>query len=167
MPEKYTTVARIFDVLPQLQEQVTDLTSGEMVVHIEHAESEIDPWLARRYALPLASTPPVIEMIATDLSCYRVLAQRVFTQEQLQDSVWPGVFKESRELLEKIGDGEVLLVNSDGTLVANRTTGAVLTSNTKGYLPTMHEGGRLDQVQDPNKLDDIADDRDLAGPRLR
>lgn len=161
MALKYTTVSRMLSVLPMIG-SVSDLTSAVIVDEFAiPAESVMDGYLVRNYTLPISGTVPILQAIADDMSLYRILTRRVFTQEKLQDSTWPDKFKEAQELLEKIADGEVLLVDTSGNLIAARTDLVEVTSNNEGYLQTFHEGNEIDTVQDPNKLDDIIDDRDF------
>lgn len=161
MALKYTTVSRMLSVLPMIG-SVSNLSSSDIVnLFAIPAESIIDGYLVRNYTLPIAGTIPILQALADDISLYRILSRRVFTQEKLQDSVWPDRFKEAEEMLQKIADGEILLVDSNGNLVTARTDLADVRSTKDSYLPTFHEGAAGSHVQDPNKLDDIGDDRDF------
>ncbi len=158
----YTNEDRVYDMEPMIG-SLSDLTSAQLVsAFIDPAEGEMDSRLSRRYNVPVLGTIPILQGIADDLAIYRVLSRRVFTQDQLKNSVWPDRFKESLDLLIEISKGEVQLVDSDGALVAQKTDVAEAVSSTEGYLPTFHEGGSwLDQVKDPDKVDDLLDERNL------
>lgn len=161
MALKYTTVSRMLSVLPMVG-SVSNLSSSDIVnLFAIPAESIIDGYLIRHYTLPIAGTIPILQALADDISLYRILSRRVFTQEKLQDSVWPDRFKEAEEMLQKIADGEILLVDSNGNLISARTDLADVRSNTDSYLPTFHEGSIGEHIQDPNKMTDIHDDRDF------
>ena len=158
----YTTVARIYDEVPMVG-SVDDLTSAQIVSgFISPAEGEINARLSRRYTVPITGSTPILEGIADDLATYRILSRRVFTQDQLKDSVWPLRFKEAQDLLKEIADGTIELVDSGGAVIAQRTDIAQAATNNMNYNPTFHEGGSwLDQIKDPDKVDDLLDERDL------
>lgn len=159
----YTSVARCYQVVPDLG-SVTNLSSAQIVEgFIEAAESLIDARLAKIYAVPFNPVPRVIQTICTDITIYRILSQRTFTAQKLKDSVWPDRFKQAEELLEAIANGEVPLVNSGGTVVEELASFAA-TSTTENYHQTFHEGHPLDHIQDGDKIDDILTDRNLSEP---
>ncbi len=157
----YTSVTRIYQIAPILETDLPDLTSAEIVRHAEGAEAEINAAIARRYTLPLSPVPPLIETIADDIAIYRIFTRRVFSAEKINDSPWPDRYKEARDLLKQIADGELTLANSDGTVIAERTDLAEVWSSTQGYNSTFHEGADVDHVVDPDKVDDILDDRNI------
>jgi phage gp36-like protein len=165
MVAQYTSVGRIYDIEPAIKD-VSDLSSAHLGIFINDAEAEINARLIKSYTMPL-SNAPLITAIATDLSIYRVLSRRIFTQAQLKNSVWPDRFKESLDTLKEVADGTIELVDEDGTIIAGRTDQAELWSNTKNYLPTFHEGSIgpgghfADNILDEDKQDDLLDERDL------
>ena len=157
----YTSVERCYEVVPGLG-SLTNLTSAQIVDgFIQAAESIIDAKLAKLYAVPFSAPPPaIIATIATDITLYRILSQRIFTQQKLKDSVWPDRFKQSMDMLDEIADGTVTLVNSGGGITEQSSTQQA-TSNTENYFQTFHEGDPLDHVQDQDKIDDLLAERDL------
>ena len=160
MGAQYTTVDRVYNLEP-LCGSLSDLTSSQIVTaFIEPTEGEIHARISRRYEVPVADTVPVLIGIADDLVVYRILSRRMFTADQLKNSVWPDRFKESLETLGEIAKGTILLVNSAGTLISQRSSVAEAQSNVDNYLPTFHDGGGwLDQVKDGDKATDEADAR--------
>lgn len=160
MGAQYTSVARVYDLEPMIG-SLSDLTSAQILgAFIEPAEGEIHGRIVRRYEVPVSGVVPILQGIADDLTVYRVLSRRVFTADQLKNSVWPDRFKESLDLLKDVADGKVLLVNSAGTIISTRSSVAEAQSNTDGYLPTFHDGGDwLEQVKDGDKAEDEADAR--------
>jgi phage gp36-like protein len=158
----YTTVSAMLAVEPLIA-SVTNLDSAQIVAIAERAEAEINASLARNYDLPLASAVPLIEQLATGYALYFVLSRRIFTQERLQDSVWPDRFKEDKETLAGIGSGALVLIDSAGAVIATTASQAQVRSNNSGYEPTYWDGGsELDQITDPDKVDDGRDDRDIG-----
>lgn len=155
----YTTVSAMLVVEPLIA-SVTNLDSAQIVAIAERAEAEINASLAKNYPLPLASTSPLVEQIATGYALYFVLSRRIFTQERLQESAWPDRFKEDQATLEKIAKNELLLVDSAGAVIASTAAQAQVKSNNSGYEPTYWDGGpETEQITDPDKVDDARDDR--------
>lgn len=159
LPVSYTSVGDVYTVLSEVG-SASKVTSEQIFNYCGRAEAQVNGFIVRKYALPLASQSPLITTIATDLACYEILAKRMFTAGQLKDSPWPGRFKEAMETLEKISDGEIPLVDTAGTLIPGRTDVDRVWSNTMGYSPTFNEGPVINQRIDPDKLDDIQDAQD-------
>ena len=157
----YTSVARVYDQEPAI-ETISDLTSAHVYSFGEDAEAEINAALARNYTIPVTGSPPILQTIATDITIYRILSRRVFSQERLQASTWPNAFKESRDLLKALVEGNSPLVNSAGTVITARTDLAQATSNTENYTQTFSELNDIEAVIDPDKRDDLRDERDLS-----
>jgi phage gp36-like protein len=66
------------------------------------ADAEIDAYLAGRYALPLASPPPVLRRVACDIARYRLWDDRASEEVRLR-------YEDARRLLQAIADGHVAL----------------------------------------------------------
>ncbi len=161
MALQYTSVNRIYDLEPMIG-SVTTLTSSQILTAFaEPAEARMNAVLARNYTVPVDGTVPILQSLADDISVYFILAKRIFPAQRLKDSAWPDRFKEALTVLDDIGSGKTILVNSAGTLIGARTDIADVKSNTSGYQSTFHEGADVDQVQDPDKIDDLLDARDL------
>ena len=159
---RYTTFSAVMALEPMIG-SLSDLSSSNLFTQfIMPVEGRINAELSRRYPVPIASGSPILEGIASDMVVYRAL-RRAFSQDQLKDSVWPTAFKEAADLLQKIAEGKVLLVNSAGTTIDQGGTVASPVSNTQGYLPTFHEGGSwMDQIKDANRSDDELNNRDIT-----
>lgn len=156
----YTSVEQCYAVVSDLG-SVTNLTSAQIVDgFIKPAESIINAIISNIYIVPIVPGPPLLEALATDLTLYRILSQRIFNQQRLKDSVWPLRFKESMDILKQIVDGAITLVDSAGNILPQGNV-AVAESTTTRYLPTFHEGPTVDQIQDRDKIRDIEDDRGL------
>ena len=160
MPD-YATIERMLTIEPMLG-SVTTLTSGALGAFLADAEAEVNAALAQRYTVPVSGSPPILASIATDIALYRVLSRRIFTQDRLKDSVWPGVFKEARDLLAKLANGELLLYNSSGSTIEAESANDMPWSSTEDYHSTFHEGPLSTQIIDREKLDDLADERGLS-----
>jgi phage gp36-like protein len=88
------------------------------------ADAEIDGYLATRYTLPLASTPPVLNRLACDLARYRLYDDGVPETVRLR-------YQDAVSLLKRMASGEVQLAGiaapvaaagGAGNAVATRTT---------------------------------------------
>lgn len=66
------------------------------------ADAEIESYLVGRYALPLASVPPILTRIACDIARYHLYDDRVTEQVRLR-------YEDVRKLLDSIATGKVQL----------------------------------------------------------
>lgn len=155
----YTTVDKIFNTFPKIKE-ATSVTSEHIEVQILYAESMINARLANYYEVPITGAP-LLEMVATDLTLFRLLALRIMTAETLKDSPWPARFKETKDVLDKLASGAMTLVASDGSIIEARTDRIEITSTTEDFHPFFDEGLPEEWFADPDKLDAITDDKDL------
>lgn len=109
--------------------QRTDRTNGTTIDTVvlgralSDADAEIDGYLATRYSLPLASTPPVINRLACDLARYRLYDDGVpeTVRVRYQDAV---------SLLKRMASGEVQLAGVAAVAVAGGSGNAVATRTT-------------------------------------
>lgn len=79
------------------------------------ADAEIDSYLATRYTLPLASTPPVVNRLACEIARYRLFEDGVpeTVRVRYQDAV---------ALLKRMASGDVLLAGLQAVAVAGVDT---------------------------------------------
>lgn len=109
----YGTVAHVRTSSP-FKDSV-NITSEYITLLLTEADSLINSYLARAYALPLASTPDVIVHIAEDLAvCF------LFRDQNPNQEVAAGVnvedqFKSLLDMLEAIASRKTPLVDSSGT----------------------------------------------------
>lgn len=78
---------------------------------LNDASAEIDAYLAGRYALPLASTPPLITRIACDIARYRLWDDHASEEVRRR-------YEDARRLLGEIAAGRVTLGLPDAPAVA-------------------------------------------------
>lgn len=69
---------------------------------IADADAEIEGYLVGRYALPLASVPPVLTLLACDLARYHLYDDHATEQVRTR-------YEDARRLLESIASGKVQL----------------------------------------------------------
>lgn len=92
------------DELTQLTDRVgAGIPDAAIVARaLADADAEIDGYLASRYALPLATVPPVLARIACDIARYRLWEDRASEEVRLR-------YEDARRLLESIARGQVSL----------------------------------------------------------
>jgi len=97
----------IQDSLIQLTDdnQVGVIDKDVVYEAISYASNLIDAYLRGRYTLPLATTPDIIRIIATDLSVYRLYSRRF--QTETPDSIREK-YNHSIKTLEQIQRGKIL-----------------------------------------------------------
>lgn len=118
----YATLLDMVDRFGELElVQRTDRVDGmamDAVVlgrALADADAEIDSYLATRYSLPLASTPPVVNRLACEIARYRLFDDGVpeTVRVRYQDAV---------SLLKRLASGEVLLPGLAAAAVAGADT---------------------------------------------
>ena len=158
-PVSYTTVSDILNTLPAIN-SITNIASADIAYYAGKVESKMNAKLAQGFALPFTSDINVLTTLATDLSCYEIMAKRLFVQGFSKESPWPDRFKEAEEMLDDIVQGKYPLLDSSNTIIETKDTGNFLVkSNTQGYEPTFTEMDDTLNRVDPDKLDDLYDDR--------
>lgn len=85
----------------------TAVVEAIVLAKLADADAEIDGYLQARYALPLASVPPVLLRIATDIARYHLYDDRATEQVTLR-------YKDAVAYLKLLAKGEVALTPSPG-----------------------------------------------------
>lgn len=166
----YSGPTATLDILPGFPQTTTSAGYSATIVMLQNqvvrADSVIDGYLSRRYALPVnsattftAAVPPLVRTLSQEL--VSVYAYRSY---YTRDNVNTSEYADDREkwaldMLEKIADGEVDLFATNGSLIAESTDSARMTSTTRAYTPTFLEDEPTAWATDPDKLTDIANDR--------
>jgi phage gp36-like protein len=154
MALNYTTVEKILVTLPMVG-SVTSITSAVLEAFAGQAEALVDAKLAKAFTVPVSGSPPLLEMLSTDIALYRLLTRRMFTQEQINKSDWPDRYKESLDTLDKLVEGELQLLTTSGDLIAPAQASAQAWSNTQTYEPTFNELPMEMQDIDANEMADL------------
>ena len=158
-PVSYTTVSDVLNTLPAIN-SISNIVSADIAYYAGKVESKMNAKLAKGFALPFTSNINVLTTLSTDLTCYEIMAKRIFTQGFSKDSPWPDRFKEADDMLDDIVSGKVPLLDSSSEIIETKDTGNFLVkSNTQDYNPTMTEMDDTLSTIDPDKLDDLYDDR--------
>jgi len=165
MANRYTNAQELEALFPKIV-SITSFTQAEInEIFVTKAEADIDTVLSGRYSLPFSSTPPLIRSLAQDLSVYYV-ARRFYTQNAKDKNDWVDDFRTNAfDMLEKLREGEMNLLNSSKEVISTRTDLTQVWSNvtdTTDYNPTMDERDEIMQRVDPRLLDDLQDRDDEA-----
>lgn len=158
LPVSYTTVEIIYDTLGELQSHTT-LSSNEIAGFAGRTQALMNAELSKLYSIPISNEVPALQTIATELTIYNILAQRLFTSKRRSDNPWVDRWRESKDILKLIAKGEIPLVDASNSIIAVDTTGVELTSTSVDYYPTFSELDDRQSDIDPDKLDDLEDER--------
>ncbi len=151
LPASYATVANVLATYPPVG-SVTAITSSQIAEAIGAEQAHVDARLAQRYAVPFSPVPPLIETIVRDLTVYRLLAHRMFTQHGENKSEWVDAWKERADgYLKGLADGAMALVSGSGTVIDAATAEAQVWSSTAANSATFNEGRWEAQAVDCEK----------------
>jgi phage gp36-like protein len=96
--------------LAQLTAESGDVPDAGVVSEaIAKADAEIDAYLAVRYQLPLAETPPRVKALSGDLSIYHLYSRRSITSE-----VWRQKYDDALAFLKLVVAGKAEIVGAAG-----------------------------------------------------
>lgn len=154
----YASNSDIYNVIPMVGSE-TEITSLHIANFINEAESIINTYLSNSYTVPISGGAPILTTLTVGIACYRLLARRVFTAQQLKDSVWPDRFKEDMEILEEIASGDAAVVTTSGTILPATVAAGGVWSNQEGYVQTTSELDPEYERVDPVKEDDLSAER--------
>lgn len=163
LPVSYTSVSRVNTAFPMIS-SVANITSGVVHQFAGDVEAEINAMISKRYALPLANECPILIAVATRETIYRIAVQRALVQfppAQQGQHPMQVQHKADQDLLKKLAEGDMQLVDSSGAVIAADTTQMQIFSTTMNYQPTFHEGPVTDAIQDQDKIDAMLADRGM------
>lgn len=164
MAVRYTNAQELELLFPKITS--TSITQADINdLFVTKAEADIDAAISERYTLPFSSIPPLIRSLAQDLTMYYV-ARRMYTKNKKDKNDWVDDFRTNAfDVLEKLREGEMNLINSSKEVISTRTDLTQVWSNvtdTTDYNPTMDERDEVLQRVDPRKIDDLNDQDDAA-----
>jgi len=153
----YATIADVFARYRPIKTVVgssdTNITSVDVSsIYIRDQESIVDAYLSRRYTTPLDPIPPVITHIASDLTIFHMLVEKLPEVPDFMQSR----YDRSIKLLEMFRDGEMDVQSA--TLVSTGDQEAW--SSTQNYHPVFNPVlDPVDQKVDKDQVDAAKDDR--------
>jgi phage gp36-like protein len=134
------------------------ITSAQIALHLAQAEALVWAYSAQRYAVPITPTPPMLESICIDLTCYGVLVKQAILANTLEESPWPDRYKEALDMLKSIASGDLPILTSSATLIAE-SGNYVSGFSTPKYIPTFSELPDPYHKPDPDKIQALLDER--------
>ena len=130
---------------------------------IDIAEGEINGYIGKRYDVADFTSTAIPPLLATASkllgSAYFLSFQSRAGKETLSKAE---MFRKSAiDLVKRIADGEIDLLDVNGDLIEDKTDSNFrVLSNTEDYAPTFAEDDPTSWKVDSDKLEDISDDRD-------
>lgn len=165
----YTTLANILAVNADLPQTSTtggySQTAAIIGAHIVRAEAFINGKLARRYDVPFTTTPPLVGIIAEDITSYYTYRSLYAkdnhnTSQRISEYGGDGTTT-AFALLEQIRIGEIDLVTTAGALISERTTeqtDSVQYTN-ESYTPIFDVDDTMNWSVDSDRLTAISEAR--------
>ena len=117
--------------------------------YITGVEASMDSYLGKVFTVPLTGEPPLLKDICIDLVHCKIAFNR--------EKGIPDLKKAAIDLLMKIVNSEILLLDSSGTAIS--TTGQAVWSTTEDYDDAFSMLGTPEDLVDPDLLEDLANDR--------
>lgn len=153
LPASYATVGDVLSRYPPIG-SVSAISSSQVALAIGATQARIDSVLSQRYAVPFSPLPPVIEMIAGDLACLRLVETRILVMTQQGQTtkvmMWTQQLQASADLLASLASGKTPLITGSGTVMGQTATGAgEVWSSTMSNTPTFI-GQDWADVQEPD-----------------
>lgn len=162
----YCTTTSLQTLLPGYSFSGT--ASSVATLAIEMADADVNAFMSKRYDITVLQAmtgttlnPPPKLTAACRLygAAYFLSFQSRTGKESMSRA--ESYRKIANEMLEKIMDGEMDLLDSNGNVIADKEkTNYRVLSNTKDYSNTFDEDESTSWRIDPDKIDDISDDRD-------
>ncbi len=140
-------------------------TTALVTKAIDHAETEIDKYLSKRYDVSVSpflsatSVPPLVTSL-----CERMAMGYYYWWNSRGgkdgDTRGQSFLKEAKENLQQIADYKLDLLDINGDPIADMSNTAFrIKSSTETYSSTFDEDSELDWAVDSDKLSDIYDGR--------
>ena len=99
------------------------INDGDILKMRDKATNEIDSALKLTYTLPLSYVPEVITDIAKQLSAGRLLFKQYAGIEPLYEKLAKQKLREGRDMLKKISERTLVLLDADGNQLSRVSTG--------------------------------------------
>jgi phage gp36-like protein len=135
----------------------TVMSDADVLLHIAKADALINSFVGAVYALPFATTPPLVASLSAEITAYYVMRTQ-FTRDAINSSEYLKEFEKAMKILEDIRDGKLLLFNASNVELGK--SGNIIKSNNQDYNPTFDMADTLDQNVDARLIKDIATARE-------
>lgn len=151
LPITITSTGAVLNAQPLIA-SASAVTSAQLALHLGQAEALVWGYTAKRYAVPITPTPPILESICIDLAVYGVLVKQAILANSLEDSPWPDRYKEAMDMLKDVASGMLPLLTSSGALVTQQGN-YVSSFSRPSYQPTFTELPFEFAYLDPDKAE--------------
>lgn len=158
----YATTTSIADLLPNFLKGNTSSSDSAGVAifgkHIQRAEALVNSVVGQRYALPFivgtmtTNVPPILRSLTEDIACYYVM-RGTLNQDGKNMNPYLSEFKFAIETLNKIGAGDIVLVDTTGSQVTPLSSSRFLSSS-KTYTPVFGLDSSTAWRRDPDEVVD-------------
>jgi hypothetical protein len=158
----YTTAANIVTLIPNINDSVNFDTDAEIEFYINRQEAVVNSKLAIKYTVPFsvangyATVPTIITHYTEQLTICKILITE-YTEDSVNQNEWVEKYCDIIEEIEKIVEGEEIIVDDDGDELTER--GDVILTERGDRFPVFDMDGDLNQRVDPDLIDDITNDR--------
>jgi len=145
--ESYTSV---YKIRQEAGFEENDYISSELINRYrEEAELQVDGSLAIAYSLPLSSIPKMVTHITTLLAAGFLLSKEYGLEADVEISkTGQRKIDRAEELLQKIVDGKLLLIDSSGNELSKKSSYRVSGSNS--YDSSVVDRGEMFNLRDEN-----------------
>ena len=156
----YSTYADVMRQAPTIG-SISNISSEFVADTIGEVDAVINARISGIYSVPISPAPPLLQVISSDLSCYRIMRRsgQLFSGDMQTRSDWPKRFSEANSLLAMIVDGSIPLLTSSGAQIDQNATSDIWYSHAN-YTPIFDLGPMEEQVVDPDLITDREDARD-------
>lgn len=114
---------QLIQLTDKVNKPATTIDDTIVALHIADAESTIDSYLGKRYALPLSEVPAVLQKIAADLAIYFLHGPTVD-----KDSNVATAYRDAKKWLEDVSKGTVTIEGATENTPAQAGGGQILTA---------------------------------------
>lgn len=160
LPNSYTNVAQIHATAPEIGSN-TAITSAVIVQMIGLVEAEINQKLAKVYDLPFSVEVPMLQALSTRMTLCELFGGTPNIGSRIESKDHPLVANwcRAREDLDKIVDGDTVLVDSSGQVITDKVSdnAVVVTDGFEEYTPTFLGTDHTQSIIDPDFIQDQLD----------
>lgn len=156
----------IFKIKSEAGFEDNDFISSEIAGRYrDEAQAQVDGTVVMTYSLPFSSIPKLITHITTLLAAGLLLKKEYgVTNDTDISQSGQSKIERAEELLRKIVEGELLLVDSSGSTLSKKSSAKVSGSNT--YSSTKKDKGELFNLYDENFKCTDPDDETASSERV-
>ena len=143
--EHYTSIYKIKDEAGFKENSY--ITSELIDRYRLEAESEVESAIVSMYTVPLTTVPKIIQHIVTLLAAGNLLAKEYGMEDDTEISkTGQRKIDRAEELLQKIKDRDIILINSSGNELSSKSV--LLASSSNAYSSSVFDKGEMFTLED-------------------